>query len=87
MKISSISQLYQIYEAKSVAPGKKSVSESKKDNVNVSEQAKEFQTALKAAMSSPSVREDKVNDIKNRIDNGSYNISAEDIADKITSYI
>ena len=87
MKISNISKLYKTYEAKPVVSGKKIVSGEKKDKLNVSDQAKEFQTALKAALSSPSVREDKINDIKTRIDNGSYNVSAEDIANKMMTYI
>ncbi len=87
MKISNISQVYKAYEAKPIVPGKKISDSQKKDKLNVSEQAKEFQVALKAAMSSPSVREDKVNDIKNKISSNSYNVSAEDIADKIISYI
>lgn len=87
MKISNISQVYKAYEAKPVTPGKKAAGSEKKDKVNVSTRAKEFQIALKAAMSSPSVREDKVNDIKNKINNNSYNVSSEDIADKIISYI
>lgn len=87
MKISNISQIYKTYEAKPAAYEKKSQVKGKKDKVDVSGQAKEFQTALKAALSAPSVREDKVNDIKSRIENGSYNVSAEDVASKIISYI
>lgn len=87
MKISSISQIYKTYEAKPVTANKKVASANKKDKLNVSDKAKEFQVALKAAMSAPTIREDKVNEIKDKINNNSYNVSAEDIADKIISYL
>ncbi len=87
MKISNISQIYKTYEAKPAVSGKKIKSGEKKDKLNVSNEAREFQIAFKAALSSPTIREDKVNDIKNRIENNSYNVSAEDIADKIMKYM
>jgi len=87
MKISSISQIYKAYEAKPSAPGKKVAGAEKKDKLNVSDKAREFQIALKAAMASPSIRENKVNDIKTKIDNNSYNVSSEAVADKIMSYL
>lgn len=86
MKISSISQVYKTYEAKPTVASKKVNSSDKKDKVNVSDQAREFQFALKAAMASPSVREEKVDAIKSQIDNNSYNVSAEEIANKMMSY-
>ncbi len=87
MKISGISEIYKTYEAKPAVSGKKVKSGGKKDNLNVSNQAREFQLAFKAVSSAPSVREDKVDDIKARIDSGSYSISAEAVADKILSNI
>ena len=59
-----------------------------KDSVTISERGKEFQTALKAVMNTPDIREDKVNRIKNDIDSGNYNVSAEEIASKmVDNYI
>ncbi len=86
MKISNISQVYKTYEAKPAVSGKKVTGGEKKDKLNVSDKAREFQLALSAALSSPSVREEKVNNIQSQIENNSYNVSAEDVADKILSY-
>ena len=44
---------------------------------------KDFQTVLKAISNSPDVREEKVNDIIKKMEQGSYNISSEDIANKL----
>lgn len=87
MKISNISQVYKTYEAKPITASKKVSNTSNKDKVNVSDEAREFQIAFKAALSSQSIREDKVQNIQKQIDNGSYNVSAEDIANKIMSYL
>ncbi len=87
MKISNISQIYKTYEAKPAVSGKKVTSGEKKDKLNVSDKAREFQLALSAALNSPSIRDEKVNNIQNQINNNSYNVSAEDVADKILSYL
>lgn len=87
MKISNISQIYKTYEAKPAVSGKKITNGEKKDKLNVSDKAREFQFALKAALASPSIREEKVNDIKSRMEDNSYNVSAEEIANKIIDYI
>ena len=55
------------------------------DSFVVSDQARDFQTVLKAISNAPDIREEKVNDILKRIEEGSYNISANDIADKLLS--
>ncbi len=87
MKISSVSGVYDVYRSKPAVSGKKSTGGSKKDDLKVSDKAKEFQVALKSALSSADIREDKIESIKERIENGTYNISAEDIADKIISHM
>lgn len=85
MKISGISKIYETYSAKSAVVGKKTKSEAKKDNVNVSNKAREFQLAFKSVSSMPNIREDKIEYLKEQMDNGTYNVSAENIADKILS--
>ena len=55
----------------------------KADRIELSSEAKDFQLALKALSQVPEIREAKVEDIKNRIRTGEYNVSAEEVADKI----
>ena len=54
-----------------------------KDQLELSTKAKEFQVALKAFKELPEVREAKVNEIKEKLQQGSYNVSGQEIAEKI----
>jgi negative regulator of flagellin synthesis FlgM len=55
----------------------------KTDTVVISETAKRIQDAKAQLDSIPDVRADKVADIKNRIENGTYAIQPDKIADKM----
>jgi len=56
---------------------------SKKDVVSISNQAKDFQTVMKALKDVPDIRQDKVNELAQRYDSGSYDVNGKDVADKI----
>jgi len=56
-----------------------------KDEVSFSSIGKDMQIAKSALATVPDVRESKVNDIKSRIDNGTYKVSSADFADKLIS--
>ena len=85
MKISNILQVTNIYKNNKVAKTKESSIKSTKDNLNISSAALDYQTALNAISKAPDIREEKVNNIIERINNGTYNISSEEIANKILS--
>lgn len=53
------------------------------DKIEISDAAKEYQLAMQAFKQLPDVREDKVNEIKEQIKDGSYKPSSEDIAKKL----
>ena len=54
------------------------------DICEISKEAMElYEFAKQAVDSIPDIREDKVEDIKNRLDNGTYDISVEALANKI----
>jgi negative regulator of flagellin synthesis FlgM len=55
----------------------------KADTVVLSDTAKQLQEAQKQLESIPDVREDKVAQIKAQIENGTYEINEEKIADKM----
>ncbi len=58
-----------------------------KDEYVVSNQAKDFQTIMKALAGVPDIREDKVQKISAQIQSGEYNVEARDISEKIVSKI
>ncbi|MBZ4647251.1 MAG: negative regulator of flagellin synthesis FlgM [Petroclostridium sp.] len=59
--------------------------EGKKDTISISSQAKDYQLALKAVRQVPDIREEKVRELEQKYSSGTYNISSEDVADKIVS--
>lgn len=84
MKINQIRQITEVYGATSKRPVKQAgVKPGAKDKLEISAEAKHFQTALKAAKQSPDVRADKVDKIKAQIASGTYNVSAEEVAKKM----
>lgn len=53
------------------------------ERIDLSGKAREVQQLQKAVTEAPEIREDRVNELKSRIQNGTYHVSAEDIASKI----
>lgn len=60
---------------------------SKKDVVSISNQAKDFQTVMKALKDVPDMRQDKVNELSEKYETGNYDVSGNDIAGKILKSI
>lgn len=84
VRISNISKAYDAYAVNKAAASRKSVqAKQKKDQVNISNEGKDYQIAAKILKESPDVREDKIKDIKARMEAGTYNVSSSDIADKL----
>jgi negative regulator of flagellin synthesis FlgM len=75
-----ISQLYQTNATKKVSPVS---GVSATDKVEISRVGRDYQVAKAAVQNSSDVRADKVNDIKNRMEAGTYDISANEVANKI----
>lgn len=85
MKISSIFTNTNIYNKSLNNPQKLEQPKKENDNFDVSTQARDIQVVLKAISDTSDIREDKVNDIMERIKKGNYNVSSEEIANKILS--
>jgi negative regulator of flagellin synthesis FlgM len=60
-------------------------SEMKRDQIEISQSSKEFQIAMDAFKKLPDVRQDKVDDIKEEIEKGTYKPSPEDIIKSMMS--
>ncbi|MDR5659769.1 flagellar biosynthesis anti-sigma factor FlgM [Serpentinicella sp. ANB-PHB4] len=84
-QLSKVMNLYN--KNKSAAVDKAEGVKSKKDQVEISDKAKEFQIAMKAFKALPDIRENKVNEIKQRIETGSYNVSGQEIAEKMVQSV
>jgi len=54
-----------------------------KDNLNISKEGDALVHTLNIVKQTPDIRMEKVEDIKERIKNGTYNVSNEDFAEKI----
>lgn len=79
--MNKVSQLYQTGSPKKVS--KASGKDKTTDSLEISQAGKDFQTVRQAVASAPDVRTDLVNSIKQRMNNGTYNVSSEELADKL----
>lgn len=81
---SNVNKAMQIYNKRSTEKlnNAKNI-EGPKDKLELSNKAKEYQIAIKAFKNLPEIREDLVKDLKSKIKQGNYNVTGEQIADKI----
>lgn len=62
---------------------KKTDNYASEDSVEISSKAIDFKTLQAKAMEAPDVRMEKINEIKTRVDSGTYEISHEKIAERM----
>ncbi len=84
MRIEAYNQVQQVYSPKKVAQ----VASAQKayqttDNVEISSIGKDILTAKNAVKEAPDVRTELVEPIKEKIQNGTYDVSVDDFADKL----
>lgn len=88
MKIynSQIQKAYKVYTNNNKVKKTNGVSKlGKKDQLQLSSRAVDFQHAMNAYKELPEIREEKVAEIKNRIEKGTYKVDMTKIVDKIFS--
>lgn len=78
-KINSIYQTTQIKKTET----EKTTATYDCDQVEISQQGQDYQVAKKAVSTQPDVRMDRVNEIKSKMASGTYNVSMEEVADKM----
>lgn len=84
MRIEAYSQIQQMYNASK--PVNKTANATKpdfKDKLQISGAGKDMQVAKQAVTSAPDVREEKIAAIKRDLENGTYEVSSDDFAEKI----
>jgi len=82
MRIENIQRVAQMYNKTIKKTNKVSESDTA-DQLEISQAGRDFQIAKKAVKETADIREDLVNDIKNRMDNGEYSVSSDDFASKV----
>lgn len=75
----------QLKGAQRSSPGKEASRASRRDSVSLSRQACDVTRAKELAAAAPDAREDKVAQIRERIERGKYRVSPEELADTILS--
>ncbi len=85
MRIDAYNQIQQIYGSKSIkkTEEKRVTSSSFKDQLLLSAAGKDAQIAKQAVANTSDVREDVIAPLKEQIDNGTYEVSVDDLAGKL----
>ena len=88
MRINGIQNVNQVYNTKKANKGYGSTNVAGgKDSAQFSAIAKELSIAKQAVDQTPDVRQARIDEIKQQMEAGTYNISAAQVADKIISQI
>lgn len=83
MRIEAYNQVQQAYKSTYSGKTENKANVSRTDKVQISSIGKDISTAKQAVASTGDVREDLVASFKERIQNGTYHVSAESFADRM----
>ena len=83
MRINSFDKVNQLYKANSTNKAQKINAYGGNDQVQISQMGKDFQIAKAAVKNSADIRTDKVDAIKKQMEQGTYQVSNKDVADKV----
>ncbi|MCM1538821.1 MAG: flagellar biosynthesis anti-sigma factor FlgM [bacterium] len=83
MRIGGLTQVQQLYSTQKKPGVHKKAGAGFSDQVQISSLGKDYQTAKTAVANSPDVREELVASLKERIQNGTYEVNGGDFADKL----
>ncbi|MDD3172617.1 MAG: flagellar biosynthesis anti-sigma factor FlgM [Herbinix sp.] len=83
MRIDAFNKISEVYKANSVKSTVKKTGSGFSDMLEISQVGKDYQAAKQIVARTPDIRETKVNDIKERMEAGTYNVTIEDVADKL----
>ena len=87
MRIDAYSAINNIYTNKGKIRSNVVSRASNSDKVEISQFGRDYQVAKQAVQNASDVREDKIADIKAMMSAGTYNISAQALADKLVENI
>lgn len=87
MRIDAYNQVAKMYQSTKVKPVNKVQKSKTSDAFEISQAGKDYQTAVQAVKESADVREDKVNQIKEALASGTYNVTGEEFAERMVARI
>lgn len=83
MRIEAYNQVQQVYHTKRTGKTQKSASVSRTDRLQISSFGKDIQTAKAAVASAPDIREELTTPIREKLQDGTYEVSNESFAEKL----
>ncbi|MDF2537037.1 MAG: hypothetical protein K0S76_58 [Herbinix sp.] len=83
MRIDAFNKVSQLYNTSKVKSTAKATGSSFSDMLEISQTGKDYQVARQIVSRTPDIRQDRVNEIKQRMEAGTYNINTEEVADKL----
>lgn len=83
MRIEAYNQVQQLYQTQKVNRTQAASAVARKDKVQISSIGKDIQVAKTAVAGAADIREDVVAPIKAKVQNGTYQVSAESFAEKL----
>lgn len=83
MRISSYTQIQQVYNSTQTAKASKARGKGFSDAVSISSTGKDMQIAKNAVAVAPDIRTELTDRIKAQVDTGAYDVSGESFADKL----
>ena len=83
MRIDAMSEISQLYQVNSTRKKTEKSASYTKDSVEISEFGRDLQVAKQAVSQAEDVREDRVQELKAQMANGTYNVPMSALADKL----
>lgn len=83
MRVDAYNQITQMYQTTKAKVKNTNRSEKTSDSLQLSQTGKDYQVAKQAVREVPDVREDRVNQIKEGLASGTYQVSGEEFAEKV----
>ena len=84
MRIEAYNQVAQLYKTNKTSNSRAAATTSMgRDEVQISSFGRDYQIAKKAVAEASDIREDRVAQLKERLDSGNYNVDMNDFANKL----
>lgn len=84
MRIDAYNQIGQLYGVqKSLKTQKTQSVSTQRDQVSISQTGRDYQVAKNAVAEASDIREDKVNQLKEQVESGSYSVDTGDFASRL----
>jgi len=85
MRIDAFNKISEVYKAHNVRKSGKVAKGGLRDTIEISQTGKDYNVARQIVAATPDIREAKVNEIKKRMEAGTYQVRLEDLAEKLVN--